>query len=130
MGAEPISPCTQFEDLADLLRNRVNSQRNPSLYEVWRQKIKDDIEKQMVRRLHWDGKVAGICMRTKAAMPPAWHLPQDPWRSQITSSLPYQSREGSTAPGGTWVLEVPGGNTDEVGDTQRCCSPAGTVDAA
>ena len=39
----------QLEYLADRLRKRVNSQWNPSLYEVWRQKILEDIEKQTVR---------------------------------------------------------------------------------
>ena len=43
---EPSSPCAKLEHLADLLRNRVNSQQNPSLYEVWRPKIVEDIEKQ------------------------------------------------------------------------------------
>ena len=57
--------------LADLLKNRVNSQWNPSLYEVWRQKIAEDIEKQPVRRLCWDGKVPGICVGTKAAVAPS-----------------------------------------------------------
>ena len=46
-------------------------------------------------------------------------------------SFPYQSREGSPAPGGTWMLEVTGGgNRDEVGDTQRWHISAGTVDAS
>ena len=70
MGAEPSSPCAQLEHLADLLRNRVNSQLNPSLYEVWRQKFTEDIEKHMVRRLNWDGKVPGILTGTKTAVVP------------------------------------------------------------
>ena len=70
MGAEPSSPCAQLEHLANLLRNRVNSQWNPSLYKVWRQKIAEDSEKQMVRGLCWDGKVPGICTGTKDAMAP------------------------------------------------------------
>ena len=49
--------------------------------------------------------------------------------SWSTSSPPYQSREGSPAPGGTWVLEVAGGSRDEVGNTQRQYTSAGTVDA-
>ena len=64
MGAEPISPCAQWEHLANPMLNRVNRQQNPSLYEVWRQKIAEDIEKQMVRRLRLDGKVPGICVGT------------------------------------------------------------------
>ena len=59
--AEPSSPCAQLEHLANLLRNRVNSQWNPSLYEVLRPEILEDIKKQMVRRLHWEGKVPGMC---------------------------------------------------------------------
>ena len=48
----------------------MNSQWNPSLYEVWRQKIAEDIEKQAVTRVHWDSKVPGICVETKAAVAP------------------------------------------------------------
>ena len=59
-----------MEYLADRLRKRVNSQWNPSLYEVWRPKIGEDTEKQMVRRLHWDSKVPGIHTGTKAAAAP------------------------------------------------------------
>ena len=70
MGAEPSFPCAQLEHLGDLLRNRVNSQWNPSLYKVWKPKIAEDIEKQMVRRLCWDGKVPGICTGTKAGEAP------------------------------------------------------------
>ena len=64
MGVEPSSLCAQLGHLADLLRKTVNSQWNPSLYEVWRTKIVEDIEKQTVKRLHWDGKVPGICAGT------------------------------------------------------------------
>ena len=60
VGAEPSSPWAQLEHLADLLRNRMNSQWNPSLYEVWRPKIVEDIENPMVKRLCWDCKVPGI----------------------------------------------------------------------
>ena len=70
MEVEPNSPSAQLEHLANLLRNRVNRQQNPSLYEIWRQKIAEDIEKPMMRRLRWDGKVPGICTRTKAAAAP------------------------------------------------------------
>ena len=70
MGEEPSSPCTQLEHLANLLRNRVDSQWNPSLYEVWRPKSTEDMEKQKMKRLRWDGKVPGICTGTKAAAAP------------------------------------------------------------
>ena len=78
---EPSSPCAQLEHLADLLRNRVNTQWNPSLYEVWRPKIVKEIEKQTVRRVCWDTKVLGICAGTKAAAAPAWRLFQDTGRT-------------------------------------------------
>ena len=71
MGVEHSSPCAQLEHLANLLRNRVNNQQNPRLYEVLRQKIAEDIEKQTMRRVHWDGKVPGICTGTKAAAAPS-----------------------------------------------------------
>ena len=71
VGAEPSSLCAQLGHLADLLRKTVNSQWNPSLYEVWRTKISENIEKQTVRRLHWDGKVPRICAETNAAAAPS-----------------------------------------------------------
>ena len=67
MGAEPSSPYAQLKHLADLPGSRVNRQWNPSIYEVWRPKIVEDIEKQTVRRLHWDSEVPGICAGMKAA---------------------------------------------------------------
>ena len=95
MGAEPSSPCAQLEHLADLLRNRVNSQWNPSFYEVWRPKSIEDIKKQMVMRLHWDGKVPGICARTKAAVALAQHLLQEGKR--VRAPAPSPNRAGRAA---------------------------------
>ena len=69
-GVQPSSLCAQLEYLADLPRNRMNPQWNPSLYEVLRQKIAEDIEKQTVSRVCWDGKVPGMCPGTKAAAAP------------------------------------------------------------
>ena len=45
VGAESTSPCAQVEHLANLLRNRVNSQWYTSICEDWRPKIEEDIEK-------------------------------------------------------------------------------------
>ena len=45
MGAESNSPCAQVKHLADLLRNKANSQWYSSMYEDWRPKIVEDIEK-------------------------------------------------------------------------------------
>ena len=50
--------------------------------------------------------------------------------SYYIRSFPYQSREVSGAPGGTWMLELAGGNRDKVRDTQRCYTFTGTVDAS
>ena len=51
VGVEPSSPCAQLEHLVNLLSNRVNRQWNHSLYEVWRPKIVEDMEKQIAKRL-------------------------------------------------------------------------------
>ena len=45
MGVESTSPSTWVKPLADLLRNRANSQWYSSIYEDWRPKIVEDIEK-------------------------------------------------------------------------------------
>ena len=45
MGAESTSPCAHVKQLADFLRNRVNSQWYSSIYEDWRPKIVQDIQK-------------------------------------------------------------------------------------
>ena len=105
VGAEPSSPCAQLEHLADLLRKRLNGLQNPILYEVWRPKIVEDIEKQMVRTLCWDSKVPEICTGTQAAVAPC--LPQDtarrvrlPAPSPTTAERAAQYQEGS----GCWKL--------------------------
>ena len=98
MGVEASSPCAQLEDLADLLRNRVNNQLNPSLYEVWRQKIAEDNEEQTVRRVHWDSKVPGICIGTKAtgALPGACCRIQGGELDHQLPPLPEQGGQPST----------------------------------
>ena len=45
MGAESTSPCTQVKHLADLLRNKANSQQYPSVYEDRGPKSIEDTEK-------------------------------------------------------------------------------------
>ena len=44
---ESTSLCTWVKHLADLLKNRVNSQWYSSIYENWRPKIVEDIEKSV-----------------------------------------------------------------------------------
>ena len=43
VGAEHTCSCTQLGHLVDLLKNRVNSQWYPSLYEVWKLKTEEDV---------------------------------------------------------------------------------------
>ena len=45
MGAESTSFCTWVKHLADLLRNKTNSQQYPSIYEDRRSKSTEDTEK-------------------------------------------------------------------------------------
>ena len=45
MGAESTSPCTQVKHLADLLRNKANSQQYSSVYGDRRPKSIEDTEK-------------------------------------------------------------------------------------
>ena len=45
MGVESTFLCAPVKHLANLLRNRVNNQQYPSIYEDWRPKIIEDIEK-------------------------------------------------------------------------------------
>lgn len=45
VGAGSISPCTWMKHVANLLRNRVNSEQYPSINEDCRPKIVEDIEK-------------------------------------------------------------------------------------
>ena len=45
MGAELTSPCTRVKHLPTLLRNKANSQKQPSVYEDRRPKGTEDTEK-------------------------------------------------------------------------------------
>ena len=69
MGAESTSPCTQVKHLANLLKNKANSQQYPSVYEDRRPKSIEDTEKT-------DGK--GIASGQKGP----WDLRQDQHRDQ------------------------------------------------
>ena len=70
MGAESTSPCAWVEHLADLLRNRVNSQWYPSIDEDWRSKLYRTLKNQRVRRVFKDNKVPGTSVGTRAAVAP------------------------------------------------------------
>ena len=45
VGAESTSPCTWVKHLANLLRNKANSQQYPSVYEDRRPRSGEDTEK-------------------------------------------------------------------------------------
>ena len=91
MGAESTSPCTWVKHQADLLRNKVNSQQHPSVYEDKRPKSTEDTEKT-VGRLLQDEKVPGTGAGTRAIADPGPHLPgllQDFWeRAKLTTPSP------------------------------------------
>ena len=72
MGAESTSPCTWVKHLADLLRNRANSQQYPSIYEDCRPIIVEDIEKS-------DEQVEAVNTRIPAGTgkPPTKEPPTD-----------------------------------------------------
>ena len=55
----PLASAPNWHNIAGHLKNRVNSQLNPSLHEVWKPKIAEDIENQTVRRLCRDSIVPG-----------------------------------------------------------------------
>ena len=50
VGAESTSPCAQVKHQAGLQRNRAKGQQYPSIYEDWRPKIAEDIEKSDLRQ--------------------------------------------------------------------------------
>ena len=70
MGVELTSPCAWVEHLADLLRNRVNSQWYPSIDEDWRSKLYRTLKNQRVRRVLQDNKVPETSAGTRATADP------------------------------------------------------------
>ena len=96
MEAESTSPCTQVKHLVDLLRNKVNSQQYPSIYEDRRPKSIEDTEKKTDGKgiasgqkgpwdQHWD---QGNCSpRPSPTRPTAGLLGE----RQVKGSLPCQT---------------------------------------
>ena len=66
MGAESTSPCTRVKYLADLLRNKANSQQHPAFLKIRDQKVLRALKKQTVRGLLQNKKVPG----TSTTAPP------------------------------------------------------------
>ena len=75
MGAESTSPCTQVKHLADLLRNKANSQQHPSIYEGRRPKSIEDTDKTHGKGTASGKKVPGTSTGTRATAAPGPHPP-------------------------------------------------------
>ena len=96
MVVESTPRCTWVKHLANLLRNKANSQQYPSVYEDRRLKSIEDTKKQMVGGLLQDKKVPGTSTGTRAAAAPGpgpLGLPQDSWeRAKLTT--PSSAKQG------------------------------------
>ena len=95
MGVES-SPCTWVKHLPTLLRNKANSQKQPSIYEDRRPKSTEDTEKTEGKGIASRQKVPETNTGTRAAAapgPPVQGLPQDSWeRARLTA--PYAAKQG------------------------------------
>ena len=96
MGAESTSLCTWVKHLADLLRNKVNSQQHPSVYEDRRPKSIEVTEKTDSKGIASGQKCPwgqhgdqGNCSPRPAPAGPATGLLGD---SCANGSLPCQTR--------------------------------------
>ena len=96
MGAELTSPCTRVKHLPTPVRNKVNSQKQPSVYEDRRTTSTEDTEKTEGKGLLQDKKVPGTNKGTRAAADPGLPmqgLPQDSWeRARLTA--PSAAKQG------------------------------------
>ena len=96
MGVESTSPCPWVKHLADTLRNRVNSQRYPSIYEDWRPKIVEDIENQTVRGMLQDNTAPGSSTGPRVAATPGLAPTKSATgffgENWVNDSLPCQTR--------------------------------------
>ena len=100
MGEELTSPCTWVKHLPILLRNKVNSQKQPSIYEDRRPKSTEDTEKTKGKGLLQNKKVPGTSAGTRAAAAPGLPKPgllQDSWeRARLTAPSPAKQGLSST----------------------------------
>ena len=96
MGVELTSPCTWVKHLLILLRNKVNSQKQPSVYEDRRPKSTEDTEKTEGKGIASGQNVPGTNVGTRPAAapdPPMWGLLQDSWeRAGLTA--PSAAKQG------------------------------------
>ena len=100
MGEELTSPCTWVKHLPILLRNKVNSQKQPSVYEDKRPKSTEDTEKTDSKGIALGQKVPRTNKGTRttaAAGPPVQGLPQDSWeRARLTAPSPAKQGLSNT----------------------------------
>ena len=96
MGAELTSPCTWVKHLPILLRNKANSQKQPSVYKDERPKSTEDTEKTEGKGIAsgqkgpWDqrGDQGSCSPRPSRAGPAAGLLGE----SRVNGSVPCQTR--------------------------------------
>ena len=100
MGAESTSPCTWVKHLPTLLRNKANSQKQPSVYEDRRPKSTEDTEKTEGKGIASGQKVPGPSVGTRVAAAPGPPLPglrQDSWeRARLTAPSPAKQGLSNT----------------------------------
>ena len=100
MGAESTSFCTWVKHLADLLRNKVNSQQYPSFCEDRRSKSTEDTEKTDGKGIASGQKVPGTSARSRVTATPGPHplgLLEDSWeRAELTVLSPAKQGLSST----------------------------------
>ena len=108
MGAESTSPCTWVKHLPILLRNKANSQKQPSVYEDRRPKSTEDTEKTEGKgtasgqKGPWDQRGdQGNCSPRPAPAGPAAGLLGE---SLVKGPLPCQTRPEQHCE--TWLPEV------------------------
>ena len=136
---DPTFPCAKLEHLTNILKNGMNSQRNPRFYEVWKPKL------QMTLKNRWLGDCVGLVRSLGPLQGPRlpWFLARCLMPGSVAPTGALEKRQisncNSTTPSPTRIEkavthhERPGylksleGKKDAVGDAQRQCSPAGTV---
>ena len=108
MGAESTSACTWVKHLADLLRNKANSQQYPSIYEDRRPKSIEDTEKPDGKGIASGQNVPGTNTGTRVTAAPGpspLGLPQDSWE-RVRLTAPSPDKQGLSSTKRDWLLEV------------------------
>ena len=100
MGAELTSPCTWVKHLPTLLRNKANSQKQPSVYEDRKPKSTEDTEKTEGKGIVSGQKGPWDQRRDQGSCSPRPALPgllQDSWeRAGLTAPSPAKQGLSNT----------------------------------